>query len=945
MYLGKFIKKIDKKFYNTHFSGVTFDSSKVKKNFIFFAFRGNRFDGNDYIQDAIKRGAKVIISEKKIKCKNKEVIFIKSKNPRKLLADLSYKFIKKNPKKLIAVTGTNGKSSVADFYYQILNLCKKRAASIGTIGIQSKNIRKKTSNTTLNPIELSKIINYLKIKKIDHVILEASSHGLKQNRLDGLLFDIGIFTNLSQDHLDYHRNYKDYLNSKLYLFKELIKKNGQIIIDSTVSQFDKIKDICKYKKLKLNTVYGKKSDLELVDHNFKNNYQIIVIKYKSQVFKIKLNLIGKIQIKNVLMAIFAAIKSNIKIDDIIKVINKLKPVEGRLENIGTLKNKSKVLLDYAHTPEALKTVLDNIKQQFPLSNINLVFGCGGDRDKSKRFKMGKIASNYANKIYLTDDNPRSENPQVIRDEIKKGIKNVYFKEIPNRKIAILECIKNLCSGDIAIIAGKGHEKTQEFKGNKKFFSDRKEILKSILKKNKLLFKDIRLNIIQDKTKILPSNLILSNGCINSKEIKKNDIFFAIKGKKKDGNKYINEVLNRKASLAIVGRIDKKENIKKQIKVQDTLQLLTDTSRLYRKNIDTQIIGITGSCGKTTLKELLGSCLNKISKTSISPKSYNNKYGVPLSLFNINHNNKFAVLELGMDKKGEINYLSNIVQPNVSVITNINYAHIKNFKNIKEIALAKSEIINNTKKGGFLVLNSDDNFFNLHKKIAVKNKLKILSFGINAKNPNVKLINIKRFGKNFKANIKINNSQTFFHISNNFQNSILNVLAAITVLSIFFDVTKINKNIFCDFKIPKGRGDISKIRLKGKNLNLIDESYNSNPLSLKTAIINFDKLQALNSKKFLLLGDMLELGKHSKKLHQSIVPIINKTNINKVFVKGRHVLSIFNSLSKSKRGRIFHHNSQIINLIKNDLKNNDYLMVKASNATGFNKIINYFRSVR
>ena len=232
------------------------------------------------------------------------------------------------------------------------------------------------------------------------------------------------------------------------------------------------------------------------------------------------------------MAIFAAIKSDIKIEDIIKVINKLKPVEGRLENIGTLKNKSKVLLDYAHTPEALKTVLDNIKQQFPLSNINLVFGCGGDRDKSKRFKMGKIASNYANKIYLTDDNPRSENPQVIRDEIKKGIKNVYFKEIPNRKIAILECIKNLCSGDIAIIAGKGHEKTQEFKGNKKFFSDRKEILKSILKKNKLLFKDIRLNIIQDKTKILPSNLILSNGCINSKRNQKNDIFFAIKGKKR-----------------------------------------------------------------------------------------------------------------------------------------------------------------------------------------------------------------------------------------------------------------------------------------------------------------------------------------------------------------------------------------------------------------------------
>ena len=171
----------------------------------------------------------------------------------------------------------------------------------------------------------------------------------------------------------------------------------------------------------------------------------------------------KIQIKNVLMAIFAAIKSNIKIDDIIKVINKLKPVEGRLENIGTLKNKSKVLLDYAHSPEALKTVLDNIKQQFPLSNINLVFGCGGDRDKSKRFKMGKIASNYANKIYLTDDNPRFENPKVIRDQIKKKIKKQKYIEISSRSDAISKAVSELNSGDILIVAGKGHENYQEYK--------------------------------------------------------------------------------------------------------------------------------------------------------------------------------------------------------------------------------------------------------------------------------------------------------------------------------------------------------------------------------------------------------------------------------------------------------------------------------------------------
>ena len=174
---------------------------------------------------------------------------------------------------------------------------------------------------------------------------------------------------------------------------------------------------------------------------------------------------------------------------------------------------------------------------------------------------------------------------------------------------------------------------------------------------------------------------------------------------------------------------------------------------------------------------------------------------------------------------------------------------------------------------------------------------------------------------------------------------MNILAALTVMSIFLNISKISKNIFLNFKTPDGRGDISKIKLNNKSLNLIDESYNSNPLSLKSAILNYDKIESNKSKKYLLLGDMLELGKHSKKLHKSMGSIINRTKIDKVFVKGSKVLPIFNSISKSKRGRILNNNSQIIDLIKNDLNNNDYLMIKASNATGFNKIINNLKGFK
>ena len=293
----------------------------------------------------------------------------------------------------------------------------------------------------------------------------------------------------------------------------------------------------------------------------------------------------------------------------------------------------------------------------------------------------------------------------------------------------------------------------------------------------------------------------------------------------------------------------------------------------------------------------------------------------------------------MDKRGEIDYLTKIIRPDISVITNINYAHAKNFSNIKEIALAKSEIIQNTKQNGYVVLNADDKFFNFHQKLAIKSNLRVISFGIYNSKSSLKVTSIKKEGQYFKITIKTNNLKKYFLINNNFQSNSYNILAALAVMSINTNILELNKNIFLDFKIPKGRGDISKIRIDNKNINLIDESYNSNPLSLKSAILNFDKVPKKNSKKYLLLGDMLELGVHSKKLHQSIAPIINKTKVDKVFVKGNKAIFIFEGLIKSKRGRVLNSNAQILEFIKNNLNNNDYLMIKASNATGFNKIVN------
>ena len=946
MYIGNFFKTTNLEYRNHYFSGLCFNSLTCKSDNIFFAIKGNKIDGNKFITQAIKKGAKTIISNQKKEGFIKDILYIKSLNVRKLLSEVSYKILKKMPKNLIAVTGTNGKSSIANFYLQILKLNKKKVASIGTLGLNTGKYKKNISNTTLNAVELSAYLSEINKQKIENVILEASSHGLKQHRLDGLKFNIGIFTNLSHDHLDYHKNYKDYLNSKLYLFQNLLKKGSNIITDKDIAQYKNIKKISLKKNLKLNTISEKKNDLSIVSHKYLGENQLIIIKYKNIYHSMKINLIGKIQVKNILMSIIAAEKSKIDFKKIINVIDKIKPVSGRLEKVGKIYNNASVILDYAHTPDALRACLGNLKDQFKGKKISIVFGCGGNRDRFKRVIMGKIANDYCDKIYLTDDNPRQESPKKIRTQVKKKILRSKLKETPNRKKAIRKAIQNLKTGDILVVAGKGHENIQDYgKHKKKFFSDKKIILENIRIKNDNLSKDLKINILKETVKKVNFSLKtkISKASINSREIKKNDIFFAIKGKHKDGNLFLKEAFKKGASLAVVNNYNKTEKKNNQIKVKNTLSFLSKISSKIRENSLGKIIAITGSCGKTSLKELLGASLNKFSKTMYSQKSFNNKFGVPISLFNLNYKDDFGILEVGMDKKGEINNLTKIIKPDVGVITNISYAHAKNFKDIKQIALAKSEIIQNIKYGGSLVLNRDDNFYALHKKIAYKKKIKVYSFGIKSKNANIKLNNIQQFKKKFKVIVNVNNENKCFITSSKSENNIKNILAAVAIISIFKDIKKLNINIFDNLEVPEGRGDMTKIQIYKKKIFLVDESYNSNPLSLKLAIKNFDKIKIKNNKKHLILGDMLELGKFSKKLHIEVSKTINATTIDSINVIGKYIKETYKNIYNNKKGLILNNTAEMISLIKNNINNNDYLMIKGSNSTGLHKLASILKT--
>ncbi len=941
MQIGKVIKNLNSKYKSHIFSDIKFNSKKCKKNDIFVSIQGNKKNGNLYINQAIKNGARTIISNLKFQGIKDKTLYVYNKHPRKILAEISNKIYSKKPNNIVAVTGTNGKSSVANFYQQICELNNIKSASIGTLGVKGKSINIKTTNTTLDPVNLNKILEKLKKLKINNVILEASSHGLDQQRLNGIRFDTGIFTNFSRDHLDYHKSYTRYLDSKLILFKKLLKKKGLVVFDNEISEAIKLKNICRNKKLK-QAILGDNEGFKILSHTFIKNNQIVKFKLNNKEYSFETKLIGNVQIKNLMMAIIAASRL-IPISNIVDKIKKIKPVNGRFEMIGKIKNNSRVILDYSHTPEALRTCIKNIKKQFSFSRIFLVFGCGGDRDKIKRSIMGRIANELCDKIFLTDDNPRNEDPKKIRNQIKEYINKKKLIEISSRENAIKKSIFELKSGDVLIVAGKGHENYQQYKKKIKF-SDKSLIKRYITLKNNKLSSEWKTNILNENLKNLKlsNKLNIQNASINSNTISKNSIFFGIKGKKLDGNKFANAAIKNGAVLSIVDKNFSKKN-KKKIKVKNSLKTFSKVSKIIREVSNIQAIGITGSAGKTSFKELLGNSLEQLRQTTYSKKSFNNKFGVPLSLFRIKKKHEFGVFEIGMDKHGEIESLTKLVRPNVAVITNISHAHVKNFKNINDIAKAKSEIIDQIKEEGIIVLNKDDKFYNYFANKAKKRNIKIITYSKNKKS-DIQLYKIKYKKKFSKIYIIINKHIHFFQIKNNLVPYIENILGVISILSIYFNIEKISKKIFYKFQIPLGRGKISKIKLKNKVINLIDESYNSNPLSLNFSIKKFNNINVNKSKKIVILGDMMELGKFSKKLHVQVSDIINNSNIDKVHVYGKHIRHTLNKIQTQKKGNVFNNKNEILNFIQNKIGNNNYLMVKGSHSTGLNTIVSKLKSI-
>ena len=912
MLLKKLINNIPAKREKIKISGLSINSKQIKKDYIFFAIKGHKLNGEKFINEAIKKGARVVICSKKCKYKNNNIVVIKTSDIRNLLSEISSKFYSSKPKNIIAVTGTNGKTSVADLFYQILSINKVPAASIGTLGVKFKGRKIVTDLTSPDTISLHKTLEKLKKAKIENVILEASSHGLIQKRMNHLKVKAAIFTNFSQDHLDYHKTMKSYLNAKLLLFKKIISKNKTVISDKSINEYSILKKISKERKLHLLDINSLSKKLE-------------------KKFKLAFN---NFQYKNLSMAIIAAKKCGLTEKKIFSSIKRLKNVDGRLELVKKFSNNIKIFVDFAHTPDALLKSINSLKNLYG-DNITLVFGCGGDRDFKKRKLMARIASLNCKKIYVTDDNPRTENPNKIRKEIISHIKNNNYLNIGNRKQAIKKSILNSTPNEVILIAGKGHETKQIYKNKTLFISD-KQIIKNLKIKIKSFSKNNQ-NFYQNKKIFneIKKNYKFKNFhgiSIDSRLVKRNNLFLTIKGKNHNGKKFIPKAIHKGAKYIISSQIINRYK-NKIIKIDDEIKFLNFYASRKRDLTSAKIIAVTGSSGKTSLKNLIKNLLQNYGKTLCSPRSYNNHFGVPLSLSQLHTKHKYGVFEVGMNKAGEINNLTNLVKPHIGIITNIGEAHIENFKNQKGIADAKAEIINNIKKNGTIILNRDDKYFNYLQKKAKIKKLKIISYGLNKKSDVYPILRFKN-GEKVQLTINVKDQILKFQIENI---NIYNILSSLAVLKELNLDLGIIKNNFEKLSPSEGRGKIHNISRYRKNFKLIDESYNANPMSIKNAIENFKSIKKRNFKKYLLLGDMLELGKRSETLHKNLSKVINNSDIDKVFIKGNKTLITYKNLDKNKRGNIFQLEEDVDFTFNNIISNNDYLMIKGSNATGLNNL--------
>lgn len=929
-------------------TGITDNTEEMEDGFIFVCIKGAHFDGHDLAEEALEKGALCVVAERDLDIDD-QITVSDSRVFYGHLCAIWYNHPERRMK-LIGVTGTNGKTTLATMIKEILSSKGHRVGFIGTTGclINGRPVRSDGSTPTTPRVrELYSLLYEMAKSGCDCAVMEVSSFALDQNRIGPAKFRIAVFTNLTQDHLDYHGDMESYYDAKKKLFTEHC--------ETAVINIDDKYGLRLYEELAGKgieriscSIGGQQADLKGSNIKFENGATKFWINASNKSFPFSLPMMGAYNVLNAVEAIAVCIKLSLGINSIAAALGAFPGVKGRCEFIPTGRDFI-VICDYAHTPDALENMLPNIKENCE-GRLICLFGCGGDRDKTKRPLMAQAVEKFADMIIVTSDNPRSENPEAIIDDIVGGFShNKPYIRITDRKAAIRRAITIAEKGDIIVLAGKGHEDYQILADDVHIHFDEREIVGEIMRNysrrryDPEMYEMVTINEIMDITGGKPYSvrnferqIPMSSLFSDTREIIQGGVFIAIKGERFDGHDFAKRAVDMGAVLAITERTIPDVP---SIVVKSTRKALLDLARYFRMKFDITVVGITGSVGKTSTKDMIAlalSCRHSVYKTV---GNHNNEIGLPFTIFKLNRSCSAAVLEMGMSDFGEIERLSRASHPNICVITNIGYAHIETLGSQENILDAKLEILKGADRNAPLIVNGDDPLL-ARVKEEYNGYRTVITYGIDSEKADFRATEICSFSDRIYFNVR-RDGEIICDVSLYClgRHNIYNALAAIcTAVYAGCDPVAASEMLSC-FQPDSLRQHIQK---RGEQ-TIIADCYNASPDSMKAAIDVLCELKPKEGgRRVAVLGDMLELGDKSEELHREIGEYVVKKGVDLMVCYGKNAKFIADRADELGMHAGWSDDEKtILNFMKYKLKPNDIVLFKASRGMHLEELIEDF----
>lgn len=906
------------------------NSRDIRPGDVFVAVPGLVGDGRDYIADAVAKGAVGVIYEAPLS--DGQQVALQNvpgwgvTELKGCLGQLAHQWWQAASDALtvIAVTGTNGKTTTTQWLAAALNNQGHRCGVIGTLGVRSMaQTQGEGGLTTPDVISIHRHLYQMQREGVTHVVMEASSIGLEQGRLDAVSIDVAVFTNLTQDHLDYHADMQAYANAKALLFKRPGLKCAVINADDAYASWMRSSGAA-------STVFysamGQQADVSADRVVVQAQGQQFELHVDQQGVSVRTPFAGAHSIANLLAVASVLHVLGWTPQAIAVALEQLPPVSGRLEPVepigqieqpphgdasGTTNLGPYVVVDYAHTPDALANVLGALRPMAKARGGDLwvVVGCGGNRDASKRPLMAAVAEEAADRLVLTSDNPRNEDPVDILDQMLSGIQNPSRVTVESdRALAILGAIWQAKPQDVVLLAGKGHEDWQEIAGERLPFDDRQWARLALL-------------FVGTPPEVQTDTRALRSGAL----------FIALPGERFDGHDYLAVAREAGAVAAVVSHVVDDESLA-QVHVHDTRLALQTLAKAWRRLFDIPLIGVTGSNGKTTTKEMTAVvCRAWVGSSAVlsTQGNLNNELGVPLTLLRLRAHHQVAVIEMGMNHPGEIALLADIAQPTVGLVLNAQREHQEFMKSVDAVANENADVLRSLPANGVAVYPAGDQYTTLWHE-AASHVSHHLSFGRQTESVvQVLDCHLDAAGSTFTLRYHGQSQPARLAIAG--QHNIINASAAVSCAVAAGAPFHVAVKGLSEFQAVKGRLQVHQLPC---GQTLVDDTYNANPDSVLAAI---DVLTMLPAPRALVLGDMGEVGDEGPQMHAEIGQYAHDRGIDYLWVLGQatqHAVAAF-----GPGARWFESPQQLCEQTSDTSINS--LLVKGSRFMGMERVVNWW----